>query len=409
MPNSEFGKKLSRSTQRERPVEFNEADWDALSRRLDREAAPLPFPWVRALAFALLGGLLLVSVLYIVRLRQQLTEQENTVLALQDRVSNLQKTNVSNISSPIVDKHVENPVEKVVEVERIVYRDRWVERPANKFALVQSKYSLPLSLPNLPNPSPSDALTFLPLAETAKLRNPNTTPTQQLSTPTIQLKEDKIPLSYRLRPTGTSLNVGAGLGRPEVISSSETISHYALNAGARIEYGVGDQLRLLAGVDWWKISYGGLNVRYLPEFLHNELGTDLPARQSARHFLATQRMQRYGFGLKFSPSVSSRWRPYFAATANLERQKNDRLLFVVYDNLLRQNLLIEPTSNHTYGYSDLEWTSLELRPGLSYQFAERFDANAELYYALPIDAGTREARFAPRAGLRLGVGWRWSR
>ena len=185
------------------------------------------------------------------------------------------------------------------------------------------------------------------------------------------------------------------------------IGFHAANAGVRLEQGIGERLQLLVGVDFWRVNYGGLNVRYLPDFLARDLDAQKNALQTPRHFLATQRMQRFSAGLKFLPSMRhARWQPYFAATVSLERARTERLLFVVYDELFRQNRMLQPETYHNQHFGQLAWVSTEMRPGVRYRFARRFAANVEGYYALPIDAGAREERFSPRAGLRFGIGYR---
>ena len=420
----------------ERPAAFRPDDWDALHRRLD-EAQPIVLPargtnWRAVIGWTALtlGVLTLLTCWW--RAERALDRQQEKRMVAERQLAerNLEIERLRN-ELAAVQNPAATPVETVQTEVR--YVDRVVEKVV--YRMLPPNGTVPATTPNLQGfenlggfnaaaiDSDSKNLTSSTASLFAKEQPQKITPKGlgTLSLLTADLKpfltgpnhvklrqttSNHIkPHQNRFRPTGVYLNLGAGIGRPEVISSSETISHYAANAGGRLEYGLGDHLQLLAGVDFWKVNYGGLNVRYLPDFLEQDLNAEKNDLQTPRHFFAIQRMQRFSFGMKFLPGVgAARWQPYLAATASVERARTERLIFVVWDDLFRKNRMLRPENYHNQQFGNLAWVSAELRPGVSYQFARRFAANVEGYYALPIDAGAREERFAPRAGLRLGIG-----
>ena len=425
----------------ERPARPSEADWAAVSTRLGANAATATgFAYWRALALVLLLTLL-GGVAYLFSFKQTLRlEQEELVrtLAVRDaeltelRAENARLTGAlteasqrANATQAALERSEELQLtlrngERALQSRLTKLQNRLVASesalqelrtiPVSDFAPLAQETPGFFTREIAADPDLPVALLSEPLLGSGQLSLVRSaySAAPQLAYEPRELPKERIPLIDRMRHTGTFLNLGGSAGFPEIITSSETLSALALSAGGRFEYGVGAHLRVLAGVDFWKISYGGLNVRYFPEFLDDSLQDHLNALQTPRHFLSTQRMQRFTLGLKYLPRVRGDWQPYLAANASLERARTERLLYVVYDDLLNQNVLFNVSENYlTRTHSDrYEWVSVELRPGLTYRIADRLGASAELYYAFPFDAGKREARFAPRAGLRLGVSYR---
>lgn len=444
MPNSEFEKLLRRSVETERPAAPSEAGWAAISDRLGPAAAtdrPVSYRWavLLVLLLSLLGSL---YICYHTYQKLQLKREEVALLeedrnrrtanlnAENERLrKDLEASNAELVRTQIELKDASDLMRTIEEqndrsgavIDRLQQRlsisERELRHLENQLRAAAGGTSVEVPTLTPPNSIESDGSEQPEFTRplTAQILSGKTIPVHSLSdsrpdhTFTYrELPKEKIPLTDRLRHTGTVLNIGGSVGFPEIITSSETLSALALSAGGRFEYGIGNHFQILAGVDFWKISYGGLNVRYFPEFLAVSLDDHVNVLQTPRHFLSTQRMQRLTLGLKYLPGTRGAWQPYLAVNTVLERARTERLLYVAYDELLGKNVLFDVSENYLNRHraDHPEWVSVELRPGLSYHFAERFGANAELYYALPLDVGKREARFSPRAGLRLGISYR---